>query len=437
MTRRLFFSLALLLLCASVNAQTWVIRTNGLTDGGVSIVRDPTASVEMEGCFARDANNMWVVGVRSLIYRSSNGGQSWTGGRWDTERSSPMTLRDIRFSPADTNRGIIVGGGGTAANNYMLITSNGGRTWTQTFIGNPATNSLRFLTGSLVIATGRGGQVIRSTDTGRTWTRVAQGLTGRDMRKVFALNATTAMIVGDSGVILRTDDGGLTWRRQSAGTAAGFRAVWMADANTAWVAGDSARVFFTTNGGQTWTRQSITGDDTTRIGDMQFVSRWTGYMVGGGPGSAPGALWRTFNGGQTWTRITPMPSIAEFGAISISGTTGLIAADSGIVMTTTGLLNTPDGDHASLRPSRFALAQNYPNPFNPSTVISYSLPSAQQVTLKVYDMLGREVATLVNTRQEAGRYDVPFNAAGLASGIYLYRLQAGSFSEAKKMMLVK
>ncbi len=88
-------------------------------------------------------------------------------------------------------------------------------------------------------------------------------------------------------------------------------------------------------------------------------------------------------------------------------------------------------------PRNFELAQNYPNPFNPSTAISYQLPVASNVMLKVYDMLGREVATLVNARQEAGRYQIMFNATNLASGLYFYRLQAGNFVETKKMMLVK
>jgi len=88
-------------------------------------------------------------------------------------------------------------------------------------------------------------------------------------------------------------------------------------------------------------------------------------------------------------------------------------------------------------PRTFELGQNYPNPFNPSTVMSYQLPVASNVSLKVYDVLGREVATLVNGRQEAGRYSVSFNAASFASGVYFYRLQAGNFVQTKKMMLVK
>ncbi len=88
-------------------------------------------------------------------------------------------------------------------------------------------------------------------------------------------------------------------------------------------------------------------------------------------------------------------------------------------------------------PKAFALEQNYPNPFNPSTMISYQLPASSNVSLKVFDMLGKEVATLVNARQEAGAYTVNFNANQLSSGVYFYRLQAGNFVATKKMMLVK
>lgn len=90
-------------------------------------------------------------------------------------------------------------------------------------------------------------------------------------------------------------------------------------------------------------------------------------------------------------------------------------------------------------PKVFALEQNYPNPFNPTTTIRYQLPQAAEVSLKVFDVLGREIATLVNARQAAGQYSVQFSAgnAALSSGVYFYRLQAGSFVETKKMLLVK
>ena len=88
-------------------------------------------------------------------------------------------------------------------------------------------------------------------------------------------------------------------------------------------------------------------------------------------------------------------------------------------------------------PDKFDLLQNYPNPFNPSTKIRYSLPEVSSATIKVYDMLGNEVATLVNKEQPAGNYEVDFNASELSSGIYFYKLQAGNFIEMKKMTLIR
>ncbi len=88
-------------------------------------------------------------------------------------------------------------------------------------------------------------------------------------------------------------------------------------------------------------------------------------------------------------------------------------------------------------PLEFALEQNYPNPFNPSTTIKYSVAEDGLVKLSVYNMLGEEVATLVNTTQKAGRYEVTFNATNLASGVYVYRIETPHFTSAKKLMLMK
>ena len=83
------------------------------------------------------------------------------------------------------------------------------------------------------------------------------------------------------------------------------------------------------------------------------------------------------------------------------------------------------------------LNQNYPNPFNPTTTISFSIPSSAFTSLKVYDILGNEVATLVNEEKPAGEYDITFDASALTSGVYLYRLNVGNISEMKKMILMK
>ncbi len=83
------------------------------------------------------------------------------------------------------------------------------------------------------------------------------------------------------------------------------------------------------------------------------------------------------------------------------------------------------------------LENNYPNPFNPTTEIRYQIPKVSHVTLKVFDILGREVATLVNEQKSPGTYTVRWDASGVASGIYFYRMQAGMFVETKKMLLVR
>ncbi len=91
----------------------------------------------------------------------------------------------------------------------------------------------------------------------------------------------------------------------------------------------------------------------------------------------------------------------------------------------------------SITPDEYFLSQNYPNPFNPSTKISWQVPVGSHQTLKIYDVLGNEVATLVDEYKPAGSYEVEWNAAGLPSGIYFYQLKAGSFVESKKMVLLK
>jgi hypothetical protein len=88
-------------------------------------------------------------------------------------------------------------------------------------------------------------------------------------------------------------------------------------------------------------------------------------------------------------------------------------------------------------PQAFTLLQNYPNPFNPSTTIAFSLPSQSFVSLKVFDVLGREVATIVSEEMAAGTYSRRWNATKLSSGIYFYRLQAGSNTQMKKLILLK
>jgi hypothetical protein len=94
-------------------------------------------------------------------------------------------------------------------------------------------------------------------------------------------------------------------------------------------------------------------------------------------------------------------------------------------------------NNQNITPENYSLMQNYPNPFNPSTKISFSLPKAGDVSLVVFDILGREVATIINNYKSAGNYTVNFDASNLSSGIYFYTLKSGNFTESKKMVLMK
>ncbi|MFC2094110.1 T9SS type A sorting domain-containing protein [Bacteroidota bacterium] len=125
-----------------------------------------------------------------------------------------------------------------------------------------------------------------------------------------------------------------------------------------------------------------------------------------------------YEAGNTGTLVNSLnPAVVYIAAVNVGSTVGV------------------EGDVSSV--ADYSLAQNYPNPFNPNTSISYSLAERSAVSLKVYDILGNEVVTLVNTTQGIGAYEVNFNAANLASGLYIYTLKAGSFTSTKKMMLLK
>ena len=104
---------------------------------------------------------------------------------------------------------------------------------------------------------------------------------------------------------------------------------------------------------------------------------------------------------------------------------------------TSGLVTGINNSPITLSPERYELSQNYPNPFNPSTKINFSIPKQSFVSLKIYDMLGKEVSQLVSEIKTAGVYSIDFNALNLSSGTYFYQLKAGDFSDIKRMMLIK
>jgi hypothetical protein len=177
---------------------------------------------------------------------------------------------------------------------------------------------------------------------------------------------------------------------------------------------DSLIINTSTNGGSTWVslvRLGPTQLQTTPSASTQFSAPTAGQWVK-----------RTYNLPANVNKI-------EFFAKSQFG--NHLYLDSICIRDITGV--TPIG----LVPGEYSISQNYPNPFNPATKISFNLPKAGVVKLVVFDILGKEVATLVNGFTPSGTHDVDFNAAALSSGVYFYRIEAGDFTATKKMLLVK
>ena len=130
--------------------------------------------------------------------------------------------------------------------------------------------------------------------------------------------------------------------------------------------------------------------------------------------------------------FVPMPAVPTAARLVTVGAGRTVGIDFHVGTTT----EVPSGMQMEV-PQAFRLSQNFPNPFNPSTTIRYGLPSRSHVVLTVYNTLGQQVATLVQGEQEAGYHEVKFDGTGLASGVYLYRMQAGSYVETKKLLLVR
>jgi hypothetical protein len=197
-----------------------------------------------------------------------------------------------------------------------------------------------------------------------------------------------------------------------------------------------------TDNGQNWTQTSL-NDRTVRSLAVSGSNVFAGTSSG---------VYLSTNNGETWSQINEGMGNREILSLAM-GPNYIYAGTNGASVWRLPLSQiTGIEDRSNEIPSQFILSQNYPNPFNPSTVISYQLAVGSHVTLKVYDVLGKEVATLVNEEKPAGNYKIKFNAGSLSSGIYFYTLkatpiggQAGNpetssgqgFAETKKLILLR
>ena len=168
-----------------------------------------------------------------------------------------------------------------------------------------------------------------------------------------------------------------------------------------------------------------------------------GWVVGGWKdvemgGWLAGIIYHTSDGGNTWVQQNGISNRYLASLHFTDANNGwAVGAGGAILHTTNGGLTFVEPSKSSEVRSQCLLMQNYPNPFNPKTMITYQLAMSNWATLRVFDVLGREVATLVNEVKQPGTYTVQFDGRSLASGVYFYRLQAGSAIDAKKFVLVK
>ncbi|OGC05364.1 hypothetical protein A2V82_08460 [candidate division KSB1 bacterium RBG_16_48_16] len=369
------------------------------------------------------------------VMRTNDGGTTWTQARTDT--NGVIGFLDISFANQDT--GVMVGGqwllDGQTWTPIALIshTTDGGQTWHDTtFTSHPYFWNVHLTPSGRGWAVGVGGALMQTEDMGVTWSE--QSLDASlDWNGLFFINDTTGWIVGGYGSRgYKTTDGGETWERMRMGGSYYLMDVFFLDERTGWAVGYNGAVLVTRDGGEHWEEQE--SGATAMLYSIFLTETTTGYAVGEG-----GTIVRTIDGGQTWENMVS-PTSKELDVVFFINTqTGWIAGEDGTILkTVSGFTDVPRRtQEPTTLPLSFSLGQNYPNPFNPVTTIPFTLDKPTKVTLKIFDLLGKEVATLVDARLAVGHHTANFNGANLASGVYFYRLTGDSRSEIRKLVLQK
>jgi hypothetical protein len=260
--------------------------------------------------------------------------------------------------------------------------------WIQTNGPGGGTVNCFAISGTNIFAGTYESGVFLSTDNCNNWNQVNNGLTTYNVLALAVSGTNIFAGTNGNGLCLSTDNGN-NWTKLNNGlTSDLIQDIFISDTNI--FAGTNVGVFLSTNYGISWTAAS-----------KGLPGSWITALVASGTNIFAGIA-----GGGVWMR-----SLSEITSIKEVSSKDII--------------------------TKYSLEQNYPNPFNPNTAISYSLTSASNIKLIVYNSLGQTVKVLENGYKNAGNYTVNFNAGDVPSGIYFYRLEAGQFSQVKKMMLVK
>lgn len=391
-------------------------------------------SQRLRKVFFIDENKGWIVGEpsesgqTSIILKTTDGGETWTRQSSGTGKS----LWSVFF--VDSSRGWVVGAAGT-----ILTTSDGGDSWKQRS-GEKLYDlyDVFFIDGKTGWVGGTG-VILKTMNSGKDWILQAQE-PGPNVFSIFFMNSNLGWAVGDHSFIRRTLDGGANWEYNTYQRFDDvFHDVFFIDDNIGWTVGYAferkvSLILKTTNCGRSWENQD-NGNSFRILYSVHFANPQTGWIVG-----EKGVILHTTDGGTTWTAQASGTSNWLFSVRFINDKTGWAVGDNGTILKTTSGGSTKienDGNDQTGLPDKFELLQNYPNPFNSTTTILFRLPKTAFLTMKIYDLQGSEIETLISGQQPAGIHQLNWNAKDVPSGIYFCRLATEKFSITRKIILQK
>ena len=334
------------------------------------------------------------------------------------------------------NTGYIAGDNG-----MLLKTTNSGLSWDSlnSYL-NYRLSDVEFINELTGFAGGRYGYILKTTNGGIDWdsSRLEPGLFSSNINEFYFLNENTGFAGCNSWDIYKTTNQGQSWiLKTNFGSASPIFAFHFFNEDNGIATASNGYLLRTTNGGENWTQgESLSSSD---LYDITFVNQSTGYIVSEGFYENPN-IFKSTNSGANWQKqnFRLFTGGHLFGIINIDDTTLVSVGTKGTVIKTYSggePVNIPL--ISSEIPTSFSLYQNYPNPFNPITKIRFSIPSQSDLSLAVYDILGRKIETLFSGNQPSGTYEFKWDASRFSSGVYFYRLEAGNFVQTRKMLLIK
>ena len=382
-----------------------------------------------------DSLNGWIAG-ENILLNTSDGGSTWSRNELSSDGSYFISIE----ASSVTSAWLLWRKTGQS---YISRTTNSGLNWETLLRGGEGTisalsyNGIDALDSSRAWVFGRvsylcqcAAPIARTSDGGNSWNSTgleAFGWPCVSFNSISVFSDSIAMVLFCSKRLYRTSDSGITWLVDT--LSGSYNQVAIADKKHSWIVGDQGMILHSADGGDSWVQQI--SNNTIDLLSIHPVDSLNVWAVGNS-----GIVLNTSDGGILWNLITVPTKLNLNDVFFLNNNLGWIVGDSGIVICIRNDSLTSVQNKSSV-PTSFKLLQNFPNPFNPSTKIKYSIPAQSFVTLKVYDLLGREVATLVNEEHTAGNYEAEFNGKDLPSGVYFYQLKANEYVETKKMVLLR